>query len=183
MPKIDEIVDTPNPNAKKFIIKEPLTYGLVRAYDHADQATGDALAQALFAVPHVVNVYYVDRWLTITQDGAADWHDLLKKVAEPIRAAAAPSAQDPVMEPAFVPEVSEEDKPRLERIETLLDEHIRPALGMDGGGLQVVGLNEDQLMIHYQGACGSCPSSFAGTLQAIQNLVRTIEPELYVVAV
>jgi Fe-S cluster biogenesis protein NfuA len=37
--------------------------------------------------------------------------------------------------------------------------------------------------VHYQGACGSCPSSTSGTLSAIENIVRTIEPELEVVAV
>ena len=39
------------------------------------------------------------------------------------------------------------------------------------------------LSIHYQGACGSCPSSISGTLKGIENLVRTIEPDIEVVAV
>ena len=54
---------------------------------------------------------------------------------------------------------------------------------LDGGDLHVVGLSGNDLSIHYQGACGSCPSSTSGTLAAIQNLVRTIEPDVAVVAV
>ena len=38
MPKIAEIEDTPNPNAVKFILMEPLTWGITRSYDSAEQA-------------------------------------------------------------------------------------------------------------------------------------------------
>ena len=50
----------------------------------------------------------------------------------------------------------------------------------DGGDLQIVGLDENVLTIRYYGACGSCLSSLAGTLSAIGNLARTIEPNIEV---
>ncbi len=93
MPKIAEIEDTPNPNAMKFILKEPLTWGIARSYDNAEQAQDDPLAAALFDIEHVTNVFYVDHWITVTQDGGADWHELLRKLAEPIRAAPAADEQ------------------------------------------------------------------------------------------
>ncbi len=46
MPRIDDIEDTPNPNAKKFVLKEPLTWGITRSYESAAQAAGDPLASA-----------------------------------------------------------------------------------------------------------------------------------------
>ena len=82
MPKIAEIEGTPNPNAMKFILKEPLTWGITRSYDNAAQAHDDPLARELFAIEHVTNVFYVDHWLTVTQDGEADWPELLRKLAE-----------------------------------------------------------------------------------------------------
>ena len=42
-------------------------------------------------------------------------------------------------------------------------------------------LDGNQLIVHYQGACGTCPSSISGTLRGIQNLLRSIEPEIEVV--
>ena len=51
------------------------------------------LPAALFDIDHVTNVFYVDRWITITQDGGADWQDLAREVADPIRAAPAADAQ------------------------------------------------------------------------------------------
>ena len=56
MPKIAEIEPTPNPNAMKFILKEPLTWGITRSYDSFDKARDDKLAAALFDIEHVTNV-------------------------------------------------------------------------------------------------------------------------------
>src|SRR5574338_1257219 len=89
MPKIAEIEPTPNPNAMKFILREPLTWGITRSYDSAEEARDDALAAQLFAIEHVTNVFYVDHWITVTQDGQADWQELLRKLAVPIREAPA----------------------------------------------------------------------------------------------
>jgi len=186
MPKIAEIDDTPNPNAVKFTLHEPLTWGISHSYDNAAQAEGDALASALFAIEHVSNVFYVDRWLTVTQDGQADWPALVRLIAVPLRAAPAAAAQSAAAvfsARASIAELSEADQARLDVIERLLDDRIRPALQGDGGDLHVVGLSGNLLRIHYQGACGSCPSSISGTLRGIESLVRQIEPDMDVVAV
>jgi len=72
---------------------------------------------------------------------------------------------------------------RLDKINEILDEQVRPYLQGDGGDLYVLGLSGNQLTVHYQGACGSCPSSLSGTLAGIESLVRQIEPDIEVVAV
>ncbi|MEO5573586.1 MAG: NifU family protein [Gammaproteobacteria bacterium] len=183
MPKIAEIEGTPNPNAVKFVLKEPLTWGITRSFDNAAAAESDALAAALFAIPHVSNVFYVDRWVSVTQDGGTPWPELLKQLAVPIRAAPAAEAFVPgAFTPRSMP-INGQENPRLTRITELINEKIRPYLMSDGGDLEVLELDGNQLMVHYHGACGSCPSSLAGTLSAIENLVHTIEPDIEVVAV
>ena len=186
MPKIAEIEGTPNPNAMKFILKEPLTWGITRSYDNAEQAKDDPFASQLFDIEHVTNVFYVDHWITVTQDGGADWHELQRKVAEPIRAAPAADEQTAAAtaaSTASMAELSPADQERLDRINELLDEQIRPYLQGDGGDLYVMGLAGNTLSVHYQGACGSCPSSLSGTLAGIENLVKSIEPDIEVIAV
>ena len=185
MPKIAEIEPTPNPNAMKFILKEPLTWGITRSYDNAAQAADDALAAALFDIEHVTNVFYVDHWITVTQDGQAEWQELLRKLAPPIREAPAADEQSHAMAQATpeLEEMSEADRERLDKINEILDEQVRPYLQGDGGDLYVLGLSGNQLTVHYQGACGSCPSSLSGTLAGIESLVRQIEPDIEVVAV
>lgn len=188
MPKIAEIEPTPNPNAMKFVLREPLTWGVSRSFDSADQAQGDPLASALFHIEHVTNVFYVDHWITVTQDGKGDWQELMRKLAVPIRdapSADADSARYAAQAEAGVDlkKVSDADRQRLTRINEILDEQVRPYLQGDGGDLYVVGIDGNRLMVHYQGACGSCPSSISGTLAGIENLLRPIEPDIELVAV
>ena len=187
MPKIAEIEGTPNPNAMKFILKEPLTWGVTRSYDDAGQAKDDPLALELFDIEHVTNVFYVDHWITVTQDGGVDWQELMRKVAEPIRAAPAADEQSAHLTAVAgangAAGLNPADRQRLKKINELLDDQIRPYLQGDGGDLHVIGLEGNKLSVHYQGACGSCPSSLSGTLVGIENLVKSIEPDIEVVAV
>ena len=150
MPKIAEIENTPNPNALKFTLREPLTWGITRSYENAGLAKDDALATALFDIEHVTNVFYVDKWLTVTQDGDADWEELVRKVAGPIRAAPAADAQTAATVAAAATanaDLSPADQQRLDAINTLLDEQIRPHLKNDGGDLHVVGLAGNLLSV------------------------------------
>lgn len=187
MPKIADIEDTPNPNAKKFILKEPLTWGVTRSYDNDREAEDDLLAASIFDIEHVTNVFYVDRWLTVTQDGGADWQQLLRRVADRVRAAPAADEQTARLTATAamtsMADLSPDDQQRLYMINGLLDEQIRPYLQGDGGDLHVLGLEGNKLTVHYQGACGSCPSSMSGTLVSIEQLLKTIEPDIDVVAV
>lgn len=185
MPKIADIEKTPNPNAMKFSLREPLTWGVTHSYDNAEQAQNDALARALFAIAHVTNVFYVDRWLTVTQDGLADWEQLAREIAVPLRAAPAASDQSTATVAAArakFAHLSEHDQQRLDDINVLLDLEIRPYLQGDGGDLHILSLHGNQLTVHYQGACGTCPSSISGTLRGIENRLRTIEPGIEVIA-
>ena len=185
MPKISDIEETPNPNAVKFILREPVSNGVARQYATAEQAQDDPLAKSLFDVGHVVSVFYMDRMITVEKDDVGDWDDLLPALAVPIR------ATDAVNSPSAVAEAVggsiaalTSDDPRLLRINEILDDKVRPALMGDGGYLEVLGLKEHTLSIRYQGACGSCPSSLTGTLMAIEGMLKQeVDPELEVVAV
>jgi Fe-S cluster biogenesis protein NfuA len=188
MPKIAEIEPTPNPNAMKFILREPLTWGITRSYDNIEEAKDDPLAAQLFEIEHVTNVFYVDHWITVTQDGRGDWQELMRKLAVPIREAPAADEgsadiAEQVTTGANLESLSAADRARVERINEILDEQVRPYLQGDGGDLYVLGLEGNRLTVHYQGACGSCPSSISGTLAGVESLVRQIEPDMEVVAV
>src|ERR1051325_3537934 len=87
MPKISDIQETPNPNAVKFILKEPVTNGVARQFDSADKAQGDELAKALFDTGQVVSVFYMDAMITVEKTDEGDWDELLPVLAVPIRAA------------------------------------------------------------------------------------------------
>ncbi|HUQ32205.1 MAG TPA: NifU family protein [Pyrinomonadaceae bacterium] len=190
MPKISDIQETPNPNAVKFILKEPVTNGVARQFDSADKAEGDSLAKALFDTGHVVSIFYMDKMVTVEKTDEGDWDELLPQLAVPIRAAEstttagaqATSTDGSSLTGPLAAVMS--DDPRLVQINEILDEKVRPALMSDGGYLEVLGIRDNTLSIRYQGACGSCPSSLTGTLMAIEGMIKQeVDPDLEVIAV
>jgi len=186
MPKISDIQETPNPNAVKFILREPLTNGVALQFGSTEQALTDPLAKSLFEVGNVVSVFYMDNMITIEKEDAADWDELLPTLAVPIRAARSVTTASPNGAESIGGALGAvmSDDPRLLRINEILDEKVRPYLMGDGGYLEVLGLKDHTLSIRYQGACGSCPSSLTGTLMSIEGMLKQeIDPELEVVAV
>ena len=185
MPKINDIEETPNPNAVKFILREPVSNGVARQYGAADLAENDPLAKSLFDVGHVVSVFYMDKMITVEKDEEGDWDELLPALAIPIRAAEAVNGAAAAAAAVGGPIAAvTSDDPRLLKINEILDEKVRPALMGDGGYLEIMGLSDHTLSIRYQGACGSCPSSLTGTLMAIESMLKQeVDPELEVIAV
>lgn len=190
MPKIADIQETPNPNAVKFILREPISHGTSHQFENAEAAKDDKLAKAIFDVGNVVSVFYMDKMITIEKTDETDWDEALPELAVPIRAAesvASVSSNGNGSAAAAVGgaiAAAASDDPKIAEINSLLDERIRPYLASDGGWLEVLSLEEQTLKIRYQGACGSCPSSLTGTLMAIENMIKEeIDPDIEVVAV
>jgi len=186
MPKISDIQETPNPNAVKFILREPVTSGVARQFGSNEQAASDTLARSLFDVGNVASVFYMDNMITVEKADAADWDDLLPALAVPIRAAepaTTPAGNGAAAVGGAIAAVTSDD-PRLLRINELLDEKVRPYLMGDGGYLEILDLTDHTLKIRYQGACGSCPSSLTGTLMAIEGMLKEqVDPDMEVIVV
>lgn len=66
---------------------------------------------------------------------------------------------------------------QIKAIEVVLDEHIRPALARDGGGIELedVQPGENGLVnvhVSYQGSCKGCAGSLAGTLTFVEQTLQ-----------
>ena len=178
---IEEIEYTPNPNAVKFIVDQqiiPAVGGVTKSFDKPEEAEGVPLARQIMAIEHVEGVFFASNYITVTQDGDADWRELMREIAEPIREADLEDTRGEDETFAHEGDGEEDgeipgaDDPRMEQIEEVLEREILPYLEGDGGGLEIKALVDDTLTIDYQGACGSCPASLTGTLMSIENLLR-----------
>lgn len=187
MPKIADIQETPNPNAVKFILKEPVSHGTSHSFKDVDSAEGHELARSIFEVGNVASVFFMDKMITVEKTDDIDWDEILPALAVPIRAAESVGSSNGAGAASAIGgsiAAAASDDPKIAEINALLDDRIRPYLAGDGGWLEVLGLEDSTLRIRYEGACGSCPSSLTGTLMAIENMIRDeIDPDITVLAV
>jgi NFU1 iron-sulfur cluster scaffold homolog, mitochondrial len=185
---------TPNPDAIKFVLDGQIVSAGSRSFRDRVLCE-DPIAKRLFEVEEVVSVFFVSNVVTVTKDPFGDWSVLIPRINqvleeategfEPASTARAtptspslPNMEGAMTDPGFF-EKSYDDK--VAKINRIFDEAVRPGLASDGGGLLLVEIVDKIVRIQYQGACGSCPSSTAGTLSFIENVLRgRIHPDLEV---
>jgi Fe-S cluster biogenesis protein NfuA len=67
----------------------------------------------------------------------------------------------------------------LDRIEMVLDRDVRPGLHVDGGEVELVGVDDDNIVqVRMQGACQGCPSSIMTLTMAIEAVLKAQVPEI-----
>ncbi len=186
---------TPNPNAFQFVINAPIISSGDKTYTNSDEATEDPLAKALFQIYGVENIYLKESFVTITKSETIGWHTIFEKIGETIeekihyyKAIDLKKIAEDKSE-SILDKFHKEDFPNCDVkekiliIEAVLDQAIRPALANDGGGVEVLGVEGNVINVHYQGACGTCPSSTTGTLSYIETFLKdTLHPDLTVIA-
>jgi NFU1 iron-sulfur cluster scaffold homolog, mitochondrial len=177
------VQNTPNPNAWKFVLDRPVLNEGKATFNNAEEAYGNRLALDLLALDGVKQVHFFQNVITITGRIDSDPEEMEKQVRAVIE------TRMPVHNPEFGVVESKSAKrkdlpPDRQKIEEILDRTIRPGLQGDGGDLEIVRFEGHQLYVSYQGACGTCPSSTAGTLMAIEGILRDeFDPQIEVIPV
>ena len=177
------IQSTPNPNARKYITSESVKMTGKVSYKSLEECQHVPLAAAVLSIPGVSQVHLFENVVTVTQTGEIDWAQLDTAVQNIVR------EQISGHNPEFVEQLNQPKEkiilsPELQIIDQILEDTIRPGLQMDGGDIEVLELDSNILTVRYMGACGGCPSSMAGTLEAIRHIIRTeYQEDIEVVAV
>jgi Fe-S cluster biogenesis protein NfuA len=195
MAKVVKTSETPNPLAIRFHLDCKAVESGSRSYPDVESAQADRTAARLFELPHVTSVFYVGATVTVNKDEDGDWNELITPIADileetivPAEAPKAPEAEDGfdphaagagIQRPEDFFKLTLEDQ--LLHLNRIFDEMVRPGLAGDGGGLELMGIEGTTVRIHYEGACGSCPSATSGTLMYIEGAIqRKAHPELTV---
>ena len=182
---------TPNPEAAQFIMSGDVIQRGTRSFTSSE--TSDPLAKALFNIYGVENIYIKENFVTVTKSPVVAWTTIMEPIQDALEAhmtfyETCDEDEQPSPPPGNVlAEVDVEDFPNLpndkkkEVIDAMLDHAIRPALANDGGGITLLNVEDNVVHVHYQGACGSCPSSTTGTLQYIETFLKeTLSQDLRV---
>ena len=174
------IQPTPNPNALKFILdRDVKTEGKV-SFKTPQECREVPLAAALFDLRGVDQIHFFQNVITISKFSFEDWDNLEPAVQTCIESFI--DDHNPNFK-SLDPEAERRSTldPELLHIEEILDKRIRPGLQGDGGDLVVKDFKDNILIVKYQGACGTCPSSTTGTLEAIRAILRDeVNPDIEV---
>ncbi len=171
---------TPNPNALKFILNRDVRTDGKVSFKSPNDCKDVELAAALFDLRGVDQIHFFQNVITVSKFSFEDWENLAPTIETTV------SNMIEEHNPDFKIYNPEDERranlsPELQKIEEILDKRIRPGLQGDGGDMAVVEYKDNVLIVKYQGACGTCPSSTSGTLEAIRSILRDeFNPEIEV---
>jgi NFU1 iron-sulfur cluster scaffold homolog, mitochondrial len=173
---------TPNPSAFKFIVNCPLKNEGKATFDSKRDGEGIVLIETLFDLPSVLQVHLFENVMTVTFHDGVDTDKANSDVSAVLQTRLPiHNADFKLASEKEVKKRRENLSPEIQKIEDILDRTIRPGLQADGGDLDVISYENHLLTINYQGACGTCPSSMYGTLDAIQSILQNeYDPQLQV---
>lgn len=167
----------PNPNSLKFVLSEMLIPdGMSFDFPNAESAKEAPLAQELFEYPFVDRVFYMSNFITVTKNEDTQWIEVqdtiknhIKKFLEEgklILDSKAPAAA-----------TQSEDSETVQKIKTILDEYIKPAVEQDGGAITFHSFVNGVVTVTLQGSCSGCPSSTITLKAGIENLFKKMMPD------
>jgi len=186
---------TPNPNTMKFVANVPLLEGGVVEYLEKSQSANCPLAYQLFDFTGVKSVFITSNFVTVTKEPAIDWYDITNILREFIRgflmsdeklflanpfesqpAPAAPDNQKPVT--AAHQPTGDRNPEVEEKIKSMLEEYVRPAVESDGGAIFFKSFDDGIVTLSLKGSCSGCPSSAITLKAGIENLLKKMIPEV-----
>jgi NFU1 iron-sulfur cluster scaffold homolog, mitochondrial len=166
----------PNPNSLKFVADFMLV-GPGQNFDFPDSASAKnaPLAKELFAYDYVKRVFYMSNFVTVTKSEDKQWEEIQDELKMHITKYL--QTGKPVLEPdTAIDSVSETDMDI--KIKGLLEEYIKPAVEQDGGAIEYKSFEDGVVKVYLQGSCSGCPSATVTLKSGIENLLKSMIPEV-----
>lgn len=100
-------------------------------------------------------------------------------VESPVQETASENDVQEVKAPATVPEPAEEGMElTVENVEEIIDEYIRPGVAADGGDIQLIKIEDNDVYVKLTGACQSCSSAIMTMKMGVEALLREEFPSM-----
>ena len=174
---------TPNPNVLKFVANK-LIFEKDYEFKSVEETKNAPLAANLFDFPYVKEVFLSENYVSITKLEGVEWNELSNEVRSFIKeyVAAGSILVNDTQEPTATVKSSEAQEQELDEVSqkiiSILDEYIRPAVAADGGNIAFESYNTETQIVSVilQGACSGCPSSTITLKNGIENMLKQLIP-------
>ena len=171
---------TPNPASIKFLPGTPLLEGRKAEFVTMEDAERySPLAERLFRIDGVEQVFIADDFVTVTKSNDVDWDDLKALIMTSLMQHL--TFVEPIVHEEFFAKEKQApvyDDEITQQIVALLDERVRPAVAQDGGDIEFDSFVDGVLYLRMRGACAGCPSSAMTLKSGIENMMNHFIPEV-----
>ena len=166
------VVDTPNPDTKKFIFDKVIVEEGSKEFTRNDDINLK-IVKSIFSVKNIDLIYFDKNFISIRKAKDSDWDDLTKELLTLLN-----QEINEDFKPLVFKEESQFDDDISKRIEEVLNEKIRPAVAMDGGDIRLKSYKDGVAEVLLKGACAGCPSSTVTLKHGVERMIKHYVPEV-----
>ncbi len=165
-------------NVGKFSIGKVISKSAV-TYESAAQAQRSPLASKIFGFPWTQKVQVGQDYVIVEKQDWVDWEVLAEPLSGLIQEHIEERLQK-VNEIEENPELREPDlsHPLAERIFTVIDNEINPAVAEHGGYIRLIDVKDDKVFIQMEGGCHGCGMSKLTLTEGITETLKKYFPEI-----
>lgn len=174
---------TPNPAALKFVVNRMLTKTAIE-FKNIDQTSASPLAKELFKFPYVKEVFMDENYISVTKYESYDWQEITLEARTFIKQFIENGGT--ILDESLIIAQVEQENTKMEsfdhlditsqKIISILDEFVKPAVQADGGNIAFESYDEADktVKVILQGACSGCPSSTFTLKSGIENMLKSM---------
>lgn len=179
---------TPNPESLKFVTNRMLYRGTADFREAGLAKEWSPLATSLFELPYVKGVYICNNFVTISKEFNYAWEDIMLKTKEFIKQYVENNGEivkegfaetmEKIEAEAEAMQYTGADGELVERIKSLIDTYVKPAVEFDGGNIEFKSFDNGIVTVILQGSCSGCPSSTVTLKSGIEGMLKRMVPEV-----
>ena len=162
---------TPNPAVLKFVSNKLIVENNLE-FNNIDEAQNMEFAKKLFEFSYVKNVFLSKNFVSITKYEIKNWDEIVHELRNFIKNYLENNKIHETLVKKEKVEVKLDDT--SEKIISILDEYIKPAVSSDGGNILFDSYDSEKKLVKVilQGACSGCPSSTITLKNGIENMLK-----------
>ena len=162
---------TPNPAVLKFVSNKLIVENNLE-FNNIDEAQNMEFAKKLFEFSYVKNVFLSKNFVSITKYEIKNWDEIVHELRSFIKNYLENNKIHETSVKKEKVDVKLDDT--SEKIISILDEYIKPAVSSDGGNILFDSYDSEKKLVKVilQGACSGCPSSTITLKNGIENMLK-----------
>ena len=166
------VIDTPNPDTKKFVFEQTIVSSSSKEFKKSDN-TDISFVKELFLNNNLELIYLDKNFISIKKNKDCSWDDIIQNILDILG-----KNIDQKFKPLSFKEESNFTDDISKRIEEVLNDKIRPAVAMDGGDIRLKSFKDGVAEVMLKGACAGCPSSTVTLKHGVERMIKHYVPEV-----
>jgi Fe-S cluster biogenesis protein NfuA len=176
---------TPNPDTLKFVTSKILYDGIADFSNRAFAEEWSPMASELYSLPYIHSLVFNKNFISVDKLNEYSWRDIMYEIKDFVKEYLI--SEKEIVKSGFREMLEKEwqrkkDSGEIddvkEKIIEIIDQHVKPWIEQDGGGIEFLSYENGSVVVRLYGACSSCSSATVTLKAGVEQILKSMIPEI-----